>query len=219
LLALSPSQVQPPIDQVSGKDGQRMLKLVGLMLATLVNWASAQSLPDSVYTCSVPAAELARAIEHIESRLGVEAARTCVLEHDEVFVKMGDGVYQGIAGWELTLRFRPCPSRDEDCALVLSTMDGGPYHVDSGPLPDCVNHPELCDFAIGRDDAVERARSRGLESGSDAYAAELSLYSKTGEFVWRVAARPSGANFDRVVLINARTGTTEADYEDKPCPR
>jgi hypothetical protein len=99
-----------------------MLKIVGLMLATLVNWASAQSLPDSVYTCSVPAAELARAIEHIESRLGVEAARTCVLEHDEVFVKMGDGVYQGIAGWELTLRFRPCPSRDEDCALVLSTM-------------------------------------------------------------------------------------------------
>jgi hypothetical protein len=27
------------------------------------------------------------------------------------------------------------------------------------------------------------------------------------------------ASYDHVVVINARTDITEADYEDKPCPR
>lgn len=184
-----------------------------------VSATAASDLPDSVRTCPVPAAELERARQMITSHLGADVAATCTLERSSPYVTITDGKYTGIGGWELIARFRPDPHRDLTCALILTSLAGGAYHPEEGPLPDCVHHPEWCDITIGRDEAIDLAVAQGLDRGWGEHTADLVVAAGVDGFVWRVRAHPAGALHDRVVVINARTGAVAFDYEDKPCRR
>jgi len=190
-----------------------------LLISVLVvaESSGAAALSDSVYTCPAPAAEIARARQYLESRLGPARAAACIVECSEPIVRIENDKCVGIVGWTLAVRAFPQLHSDIECSFDLESVSGEPYHPYFSDLPDCAHFPELCDLVVTRKQAVALARDHGLVPKAGDYKVSLVVADKIGEFAWRVSANPETTGFDRVLLIDARSGEVESDFEDKPC--
>lgn len=185
------------------------------------------AIPDSVKHSQAPGTEIERARQYVVSRLGDEIGATCSIETRSAIVMTNSrSGFVGISGWILRASFRPRPSWDLKCTFIIDNTSQQKYliiaHEDRresqlGEIPDCRNHPELCQITIDLAAAVEIGRSRGIAPSDNEYFAALELWGADPGIVWRISSRSIGAKYSRLLVVDATTGEIMVDRENKPC--
>jgi len=106
------------------------------------------------------------------------------------------------------LRIPEKPFVDET-VVVNIRADGGWFEdtaYDEG-LPDCVSHPEECEFPIDEQGALEIAGNAGLEPGRKPWEADFRWFGREHKtYAWEVR-NELAEGFGEVVLIDANDGT------------
>jgi hypothetical protein len=217
LLAQAPRQPSSLLKLVLGMRENRVKTASHTILAVLMLGASAVADVEEAYRA--PESELVRARQYVASRFGENlcAARVAV-KSGCIMTTSEDGARQVTTGYAIAFGLRVSTADSAECEFLVTAERGGPYRtISGGDLPDCANHPELCEIAITEDSAKAIARAFGLQSANGKYRARLGIYEGFDGFAWRVGANTDKTGDNRLLLVNAHTGAVERDYVEHTC--
>ena len=105
------------------------------------------------------------------------------------------------------LRIPEKPFVDE--TVVVNIKEDGGWFQDTAHdegLPDCVSHPEECEFPIDREAAIEIAQAAGLRHGDGSWETDFRWYGRDyNTYAWEVR-NELGEWHGELVLVDANNG-------------